>query len=128
MNTRKKLVAVVGDLSVLHLGEAATSEIVGDWQIWQPEGSDVHYLVCRPPTRSDGYGWRAAQQFLTSLGVTVLPFHKDPVTQVQKLLPPQAKAQVKTLPAGIAATDTGWAAHQKLFDEIGWPPFDPMLD
>lgn len=127
-NPRRKLVAIVAAPEALKLGSRETGEILGDWQIWHPEGSGVHYLVCRVPARSDGYSRKMAERFLSNLGATVLPDPRDPQTTVEELAPKEAGPKAKPLPAGVAATDTGWQAHRKLFELHGWPPFDPTID
>lgn len=115
---RRKLIAIVADPAPLRLETAATRNILGDHHLWQPEGENHYFLACYAPD------WRAAQTLLSGLGATVLPWHRDPVTQVSHLLPANAPAP----PAGIGGTDTGWAAQQKLFDRYHWPHFDPMAD
>jgi hypothetical protein len=123
---RRKLIAVISDAAALRLESIPTRQILGEYHLWRPDSGTVSYLCCRPPDSGDGRMWRAAADFLFSMGATVLPWHRD-------LGAPPASGRpnpVAALPAAanVGANDTAWQAHQKMFEHTGWPFFDPMLD
>jgi len=107
---KQKLIAMLTDTAALRLEEQATRSILGDHHYIAIEGGVI--LVCFPPR------YTAARNFLVSFGALVLPPRHDPVNTAGEKLA-AASGGV------ISASDTGFAAAQKLHEHHKWPLLDP---